>query len=178
MPLVPYATARARAANYAEMGKRVAPAINHGENRPAKSFLRAQTIVERGTYGDPGECDPPLSMRQQRIRDHGGPSVQPLGPRPWSSKPASGAAQLDLSGAESTLPPTPPSDPTPARRGQQLGLPVTVARSYRSKAWGGTVTEPPLGWETEADRDDVTTWKGPVTEDELDWPMHWKQREE
>jgi len=150
MPLVPYATARARAANYAELGKRVAPSINHGENRPAKPFLRAQTIVERGTFGDPGEADPPLSMRQQRIRDHGGPSVRPIGPRPWvSSSTSPAAAQLDLDGkpVESSPPPTPPAPQSAP--GQQLGLPMTVARSYRSKAWGGTVTETPLALDQE-----------------------------
>lgn len=106
-------------------------------------------------------------------------SVRPIGSRPWPAKPTcSPAAQLDLTGESIPLP-TPPADQQQQQqRGQQLGLPVTVPRQYHSQAWGGTVTEPPIGWETEADRADVTTWKEPVTEEELDWPMHYQTRED
>jgi hypothetical protein len=55
------------------------------------------------------------------------------------------ADQLDMMGGsapvESGQPPTPP---TAAAASVQLALPVTVPRQYRSKAWGGTVTEIPL----------------------------------
>ena len=48
----------------------------------------------------------------------------------------------DTSTATSTIP------PAPARPGQQLALPVTVAKTYRSRAWKGTVTEEPLPLDT------------------------------
>jgi hypothetical protein len=135
MARLTYRAARARAANGLELGLRVATAIRQ-ENDPPRPYLRAVQIRERGMFGDPGEANPPPASRRP---------VRPIGPRPWASKPASSAEQTTLDGESVRLPG--PPDPPPVQRGQQQALPVMVARSYRSKAWAGTVTEPPLDLE-------------------------------
>lgn len=68
--------------------------------------------------------------------------VQPIGPRPWASKPTSSpAAQATLDGESVPLPP-PPRPPAPlAPSGSQLGLELDIPKTYHSPAWGGTVTE-------------------------------------
>lgn len=81
---------------------------------------------------------------EQRLRESAPPSTSPPATKPSSTEQP---AQLDLTGG--TVPTGPRPDPTGGRftgpgSGQQQALPVTVARSYRSKAWGGTVTESPL----------------------------------
>jgi len=160
---IPYRTARADAANYAEMGKRVAPAIKAENYRTATPWQRAQVIVTRGTYGDSGEADPPLSMRQQRERDSTSsgsgstvsssvaPNQHPTRPAPAPRLASTAPAQLDLAGGANPL--------TGSR--EQLALvdggafyhPHGLGRQrpstgdpsrYDSTAWGGTVLQPNL----------------------------------
>lgn len=76
--------------------------------------------------------------------------VRPVGVRPWQASPdcLTQPAQLDLSGQPIPVA-SPPPAAAPVARGQQLGLPVTVATSYHSTAWGGRVTQAPLTSEEE-----------------------------
>jgi hypothetical protein len=134
---ITYAAARARAANGLELGLRVATAIRKENDHPPgrlDKHQRAQVIVERGTYSDPGEASPPPARRSA-------PPVRPIGPRPWATR-SSSPAQLGLDGTAQPLPPPPSPPPLPAR---QLGLELpAMSTSYHSPAWGGTVTQAPL----------------------------------
>ncbi len=118
------AYAKLRGATVNEQGLRVADAMAREDTGTASQ--RARQIADRGAD----------------LRHHTGSALQP-GPAPASSWTSAG--QLDLAGnvTPSAPPPTPPA-PAPAASGQQLALPVTVPRQYRSEAWGGTVTETPF----------------------------------
>jgi hypothetical protein len=70
------------------------------------------------------------------------PDQPPTSP-PADTSPGSGQMDLDRNVVESG-PPRTPGPSFESLRGQQQALPVTVPRAYHSKAWGGTVTEPPL----------------------------------